>query len=64
MIHVRYQGRSYDINNQNVNGSRNAQEIKQFVARFLDVKLKDLNNYVVDHRPNGSVIVRPEAVYG
>ena len=34
------------------------------VARRLEVGLGRLEDYVVDRRPNGDVIVRPEAVYG
>jgi hypothetical protein len=39
-------------------------EIKEIVARRLEVGLGGLEDYVVDRRPNGDVIVRPEAVYG
>jgi hypothetical protein len=66
MLHVRYNGRSFDMN-ERVFGLRFGMtdaEIKERVARHLEVGLGRLENYVVDRRPNGDVIVRPEAVYG
>jgi hypothetical protein len=66
MLHVRYSGRSFDMN-ERVFGLRFGMtdaEIKERVARHLEVGLGRLEDYVVDRRPNGDVIVRPEAVYG
>jgi hypothetical protein len=66
MLHVRYNGRSFDMN-ERVFGLRFGMtdaEIKERVARHLEVGLGRLEDYVVDRRPNGDVIVRPEAVYG
>lgn len=66
MLHVRYNGRSFDVN-ERVFGLRvgtTDAEIKEMVARHLEVGLGRLEDYVVDRRPNGDVIVRPEAVYG
>lgn len=66
MIHVRYNGRSYDISRQNLrlNGNLSATAIKQAVAQYLEVGTNQLQEYVVDFRPSGDIIVRPEAVYG
>jgi hypothetical protein len=66
MLHVRYNGRSFDMN-ERVFGLRVGMtdaEVKERVARHLEVGLGRLEDYVVDRRPNGDVIVRPEAVYG
>lgn len=66
MLHVRYNGRSFDANERALGlavGMTDA-EIKEIVARRLEVGLGRLEDYVVDRRPNGDVIVRPEAVYG
>ena len=66
MLHVRYNGRSFDMN-ERVFGLRFGMtdaELKERVARHLEVGLGRLEDYVVDRRPNGDVIVRPEAVYG
>ena len=66
MLHVRYNGRSFDMN-ERVFGLRFGMtdaDIKERVARHLEVGLGRLEDYVVDRRPNGDVIVRPEAVYG
>lgn len=66
MIHVRYNGQSLDIPRQNLrlNGNLSAQAIKQAVAQYLEVGTNQLRDYVVDFRPGGDIIVRPEAVYG
>ena len=42
----------------------NDTEIKERLARYFEVEGKRFAAYVVDRAPNGSLIVRPEAVYG
>ncbi len=66
MIHLRFDGRSYDLDENKlgiVAGNSDA-EIRKLLARHLDVGIGRLEAYVVDRRPNGDLIVRPEAVYG
>jgi hypothetical protein len=38
--------------------------IKQRLAQHFDVQLNRFESYVIDRRPSGDLIVRPEAVYG
>ncbi|MBX3249274.1 MAG: hypothetical protein KF901_19005 [Myxococcales bacterium] len=66
MIHVRFEGRSYDFDLAELplNAALTDQTIKQRVAQKLDVGLDRLASYVVDRSPTGHVIVRPEALYG
>ncbi|MDJ1183528.1 hypothetical protein [Roseofilum casamattae] len=66
MVHIRFEGRSYDIaeNQLEVSGSTNDRTVKNRVARHLEVSANRLNSYVVDRRPSGDIIIRPEAVYG
>ncbi len=66
MIHIRFEGRSMDVpkNKLNVIPEMSDRDIKTAVARFLEVDYRRLSTYVIDHRPSGDVIVRPEAVYG
>lgn len=66
MVHVRFEGRSYDLREGELDlalGS-NDRSILERVASYLDVKPESFRHYVVDRRPSGDVIVRPEAVYG
>jgi hypothetical protein len=66
MVHVRFDGRSFDVNEQDLRlspGMGDA-EIKERVARHFDVCPDRLKEYVVDRVANGNLIVRPEAVYG
>ena len=64
MIHVRYNGQSLDFDNSQLRMDMTDKEVKEFVARRLDITCRALDSYVVDRRPNGAIIVRPEAVYG
>ncbi len=66
MIHVRYEGRSFDVNEARVNAHAGLPDakIKEQLARHLDVVCQRFDNYVVDRTPNGDLVIRPEAVYG
>lgn len=66
MIHVRFEGRSYDLREGELGLALGTSDgkILEGVARYLDVKPDRFRHYVVDRRPSGDVIVRPEAVYG
>ncbi len=66
MVHIRFEGNSFDLAERQLGvavGMNDAQ-IKQQVARHLDVKPERFRLYVVDRTENGDLIVRPEAVYG
>jgi hypothetical protein len=66
MVHIRFEGRSIDLLETQVGISveMNDSAIKERVAQHLDVRPDQLFDYVVDRRPSGNVIIRPEAVYG
>ncbi len=66
MVHIRFEGKSYDVQEQElrVHTQLNAEEIKQRLAAYFDVDSSRFDFYVVDHRPNGHMVIRPEAVYG
>lgn len=66
MVHVRFEGRSYDIpeNQLRLTAGMNDTTIKQCLAQYFDVKRDRFESYVVDRRPSGDLIIRPEAVYG
>ena len=73
MIHIRFEGRSLEVNESQLGmptfrapslTSFNDQQIKERLARFLDVPTRRLQDYVLDWRPNGTLVLRPEAVYG
>jgi hypothetical protein len=66
MVHVRFEGRSYDLQEAQVKieSGMTDELIKQRLAEYFDVPVDRLHLYVVDRTPNGDVIVRPEAVYG
>jgi hypothetical protein len=66
MVHVRFEGRSFDFSERRLNlrpGMADAQ-VKQAIARQLDVGLDRVEKCVVDRSPSGDLIVRPQAVYG
>lgn len=66
MVHVRFEGRSYDVTEQQLGITSNMNEtaIKERLARHFDVTRDRFSSYVLDRRPSGDLIVRPEAVYG
>ncbi len=66
MVHVRFEGRSFDLVEQHlqIHPGMDDTAIKKQIAQHLEVPLNRLNPYVVDRRPSGDLIIRPEAVYG
>ena len=66
MVHVRFEGRSLDVTERElgVTTGMSDVEVKERLARHLDVRQERLREYVVDRGPSGDLIVRPEAVYG
>ncbi len=66
MVHIRFEGRSYDVTEQQVEVTTNMsdRQIKNQLSHYLDISTNRLQNYVIDRRPSGDLIIRPEAVYG
>lgn len=66
MVHVRYNGRSVDLNERDLEltARMSNDEIKERVARHLEIEPRRLNGYVVDRTSRGNIVIRPEAVYG
>jgi hypothetical protein len=66
MVHVRFEGRSFDFEERRlgITAGMSEGEIKERLARQLEVGLDRFRSYVVDRGPSGDLIVRPEAVYG
>ncbi len=66
MVHIRFDGRSYDVTEQQlgIQAWMNDAAIKERLAQHFDVSRQRFDSYVLDRRPSGDLIVRPEAVYG
>lgn len=66
MIHVRFDGRSYDFKERRlgISAENSDAEIRQRLVRYFDCRAHGFESYFIDRMPNGDVIVRPEAVYG
>ena len=66
MVHVRFEGRSYDMteNQLNISLEMNDNQIKERLSQYFDVSRNRFLDYVIDRPANGSLIIRPEAVYG
>jgi hypothetical protein len=66
MVHIRFEGRSLDMAETQLGITTNMNDVavKERVSRHLDVHVNRLAEYVVDRRPSGDLIIRPEAVYG
>ena len=66
MIHVRFEGRSFEVHERELGlpQAPTDRHILDSLARRLEVSPKRLLDHTVDRRPNGTIVVRPEAVYG
>ena len=66
MVHIRFDGRSYDLTETQLEiaAGMNDTAIKERLAQYFEVTGDRFNAYVVDRRPSGDLIIRPEAVYG
>ncbi|MBD2169594.1 hypothetical protein H6G04_35150 [Calothrix membranacea FACHB-236] len=66
MVHIRFEGHSVDVTETQlgINTGMNDVAVKEQVARHLDVNCDRLEAYIIDRRPSGDLIIRPEAVYG
>lgn len=66
MVHIRFEGRSYDIaeTQLGITTGMNDTTVKSRLAQHFDVKGDRFQTYVIDRRPSGDLIIRPEAVYG
>jgi hypothetical protein len=66
MVHIRFEGRSLDVaeTQLGITATMNDVAVKERVSQHLDVHTNRLTAYVVDRRPSGDLIIRPEAVYG
>jgi hypothetical protein len=66
VVHIRFEGRSRDLplNELDLGPRSTDGEIKQVLARHLEVPAEKLRDYVVDRHETGNLTVRPEAVFG
>jgi len=66
MVHIRFEGRSYDLAEDllGIAVGMSDKAIQERLANHFDVKGDRFESYVLDRRPSGDLIIRPEAVYG
>lgn len=65
-LHVRFDGRSQRLNMAQLGLAVNASDsdIKNAVARNLEVAPSQFSFHVVERHENGNITVRPQAVFG
>ncbi len=65
-VHVRFEGRSWDLpfTDLDIGALSSDDQVRAAVAAYLGVEPRKLAAYVVEHQANGSLTVRPEAVFG
>jgi hypothetical protein len=65
-IHVRHDGRSYDFTPAQLGVPADAADVDvhEALARHFDTARHAFRAYVVERHRNGSLTVRPEAVFG
>jgi len=66
MVHLRFEGHSYDfaLHDLGITSNMKDRDVKMRLAQRFDIGFQRIQSYVVEHRPSGDIIVRPEAVYG
>lgn len=66
VIHVRFEGCSWDLpfGALDLGDLSSDNDVRQALARYLDVPAAKLAAYVVERHANGNITVRPEAVFG
>lgn len=66
MLHLRFEGRSYDLSESqlNIKTEMKDAQIKEILTGYLGIRANRLENYVIDRPATGNLIIRPEAVYG
>jgi hypothetical protein len=66
MVHIRFEGRSLDVAESQLGITAGMDDtlVKERVSSHLEVNTNRLGDYVIDRRPSGDLIIRPEAVYG
>lgn len=66
VVHVRFAGRSFDVplDGLNLGDRANDRQVKDALARQLEVNADRLADHVLDRHANGNLTLRPEAVYG
>ncbi len=66
MVHIRFEGRSYDLLEMKLGVVALMSDTQIFdrLAEHFDVGRDRFEFYVIDRSPSGDLIVRPEAVYG
>ncbi len=65
-VHVRFDGRSWDVpfRTLDIGDASSDDEVREALARYLDVSVRKLASYVVERHSSGNMTVRPEAVFG
>lgn len=65
-LHIRFDGRSFDVPlaDLDVGALLSDVEIKESLARYLNIPVAKLRDYVVDRHDTGNLTVRPAAVFG
>lgn len=66
VVHVRFKGRSFDLpfRDLDVPPAPGDAVLKQALARYLELPLRELEGYVIERHESGNWTVRPEAVFG
>ena len=66
VLHVRFNGRSFDVALAGlaINAAASDAAIKRALASQLDLSVSELDSYTIDRHANGNLTLRPEAVFG
>jgi hypothetical protein len=65
-VHIRYEGRSIDIQMSELDLGRNSSDndIRRILANYLEAPVEKLRNFAIDRHETGNITVRPQAQFG
>jgi hypothetical protein len=66
VIHVRFDGRSFDIplSDLDLGTSSHDEMVKRILGNYLEVSPDKFRHYMVDRHATGNLTLRPQAVFG
>ncbi len=65
-LHIRFEGRSYDLPMADLDLGRlsSDDDVRRALVGYLNIPEGALKHYVIERHANGNMTVRPEAVFG
>lgn len=66
VIHIRFEGRSYDIpmHDLDIGAGSDDRLVKRALGTYLEISPENFQDYALDRHTTGNMTLRPQAVFG